>query len=93
MLIHPEVRTRELVSAVIASAEGRLSKLADQPVAGTTMETVAYGEDNWLSMILNEHGYTRQEALDVYMRRSLDAEIEKPKVIDGYTIRLTLSDF
>ena len=87
MLIHPEVRTRELVSAMIASAEERLSKLADQRVAGTAMETVAYGEDNWLSIILNEHGYTRQEALDVYMRRSLDAEIEKPKVIDGYTIR------
>ncbi len=87
MLMHPRVRTRDLAERVIASAEEHLSKLTDQSVAGSAMETVAYGEDSWLAMVLEEHGYTRQEALDVYMRRHLDTEIEKPRRVDGYAIR------
>jgi mycothiol synthase len=87
MLIHPQVRTKELASTVMACAEERLSKLVKKGALGTPMETVAYGEDNWLATFLMDHGYAKQEALDVYMRRSLHEAIEKPKLADGYIIR------
>ncbi len=87
MLMHPQVRTAEFARTVIASAEEQLSMLTDKNVVCPAIETVAYGEDTWLAMLLKEHGYTRQEALHVYMRRSLEQKIEEPGLIDGYTIR------
>ncbi|MEQ8992649.1 MAG: GNAT family N-acetyltransferase [Pseudomonadales bacterium] len=87
MFMHPRVRTKELANTVIASAEEQLSRLVDQSSADKSIETVAYGEDTWLALLLKEHGYTKQEALDVYMRCSLDEEIDEPELVDGYTIR------
>jgi mycothiol synthase len=87
MLIHPEHRSAEFVRGVMAYAEDQLLQLADQSSVGEPVETVAYGEDNWLASLVHERGYTRQEALDVYMQRSLGDPIGEPELPAGYTIR------
>jgi ribosomal protein S18 acetylase RimI-like enzyme len=87
MLMHPEVRTTELTDAVVDCAEDQLFRLIDQSRAGRPIETVAYGTDKWLASLLEMHDYTKQEALDVYMRCNLDQDISEPKSVDGYIIR------
>ncbi len=87
MLIHPNERTRTLVDTVIACAEDELSKLVDENIAKGPIETVAYGEDTWLVSVLAAYGYARHEALEVYMRCSLDRVMDKPGLASGYTIR------
>ncbi len=87
MLIHPQERTRALVDTIVACAEEQLPKLVVNSVANKPIETVVYGEDTWLASLLTAHGYTKHEALEVYMRRSLDQVIDKPSLASGYTIR------
>ena len=43
--------------------------------------------DTWLASLLEEHGYTKEDALDVYMQRGLDDPIDKPIIAGGYVIR------
>ena len=82
MFMHPGVKTHGLGKAMISTAEAWLSARSELPV-----ETVAYREDLWLSTLLEEHGYARQEVLDVYMHLQLDEPVKEPEEIDGYTIR------
>ncbi len=87
MLIHPSLRTRELATAVLAYAEEQLFKLVGQGTTKEPMKTVAYERDCWLASLLEEHGYTKQKALDVYMQRRLDDPIDDPNLAGGYIIR------
>lgn len=87
MMIHPSLRTTEFTSSVVISAEEQLLQLAHQGCASKQIETVAYGTDTWLASLLKRHGYTKQDALDVYMLRSLDDRIDEPDLADGYIIR------
>ena len=87
MLVHPQAGSAELARTVIACAERQLPKLTGLADTDAPIETVAYGKDSWLATLLKEHGYARQEPLDVYMRRDLNESIDEPALIDGYTIR------
>lgn len=87
MLIHPEYRTKEFMGSVLALAELRLSELANKHSEADPLETVAYGTDTSLKTVLEGQGYTKQEALEVYMQRSLDDVIDIPRLSDGYIIR------
>jgi hypothetical protein len=87
ILMHPQLRTIEFTRTAIAYAEEQLSRLTDQSDADKPIETVADGKDIWLASLLEQHGYTKREALDVYLRRNLDQAIEEPELAEGYTIR------
>ncbi len=87
MLIHPGFRTTEFAGEVTAWAERQLPNLVGQSSPDAPIETVAYGKDAWLASLLKRYGYTKQEALDVYMQRSLDDSIDEPRLADGYTVR------
>jgi ribosomal protein S18 acetylase RimI-like enzyme len=87
MLIHPEFRTKKFMGNVIVVAEEKLSKLTKQRSESDPIETVAYGKDASLASTLEGHGYTRQNALEVYMQRSLDGAIDEPSLSCGYIIR------
>jgi mycothiol synthase len=87
MMIHPELRTVELASDILLSAEDELRKLGDNKAMVQPVKTAAYGEDTWLAALLEEHGYTKQNALEVYMQRTLDEPIDEPRLADGYIIR------
>ncbi len=87
VLVHPQLRTTALVEELIVFAEDQLPELARPEAVSKTIETAAYGKDAWLAALLEDQGYVRQEALDVYMRRRLDTEIEAPMTVNGYTIR------
>jgi GNAT superfamily N-acetyltransferase len=84
MVIHPEVKTTEFTKRVIASAEEQLHKLI---TGREPIETVVYGQDQWLASLLEESGYTKHDGLEVYMQRSLDEPIDKPSLASGYIIR------
>jgi GNAT superfamily N-acetyltransferase len=85
VMIHPQFRSTEVAGSAIDYAEDQLLQLADQ--TSKPMETVCYGEDCWLASLLHERGYIKQEALEVYMQRSLDDPIGSPDLLDDYTIR------
>jgi ribosomal protein S18 acetylase RimI-like enzyme len=87
MMIHPGLRTTKFTNSVLISAEEQLHKLTVHGGTVEQIETVAYGTDAWLDSLLIKHGYTRQEALDVYMQRNLDDSIGKPDLVEGYVIR------
>jgi len=84
MMIHPELRTTEFTSHVIVTAEQQLLSLIGN---AAEINTVAYGQDRWLAALLEENGYVKQNALDVYMQRSLDDTIDEPSLARGYIIR------
>lgn|GEM_PF-1395858 len=87
MLIHPGLRTTEFMSSVVVAAEEELLHLTDQGGVSEQIETVAYGTDTQLTSLLERHGYTKEDVLDVYMQRSLDDLIDEPDLVDGYIIR------
>ncbi|MFT7245954.1 MAG: GNAT superfamily N-acetyltransferase [Candidatus Azotimanducaceae bacterium] len=87
MLIHPGVKTTEFASGMVDAAEQQLLLLTDQRGTAEPIETVAYRSDTWLASLLTNHGYTKQEALDVYMQRSLDDQIEASVLPDDYVLR------
>lgn len=87
MMIHPELRTAEFTSHVIVSAEQQLLSLIGENAADKSIKTVAYGQDRWLAALLAENGYVKQNALEVYMQRSLDDTIDEPSLAGGYIIR------
>tara|TARA_R110002072_G_scaffold56097_7_gene145584 strand:- start:10140 stop:11204 length:1065 start_codon:yes stop_codon:yes gene_type:complete len=87
MLIHPSLRTVALTSSIVEAAEEQLLSLTGFDGATGQFETVAYGTDTWLASLLEDHGYTKQDALDVYMQRSLDDAIDEPNLNDGYIVR------
>lgn len=87
MFIHPGVKTTEFASDIVDAAEEQLLLLTDQRSTDASIETVAYGSDNWLASLLKSHGYAKHEALDVYMQRSLDDQVEASVLPDGYILR------
>ncbi|MEM8769917.1 MAG: GNAT family N-acetyltransferase [Pseudomonadota bacterium] len=87
MLIHPPFRHRALATEILSCAEAQLAEISVSSTEASTVETVAYGQDHWLSDLLGEHGYSRREALDVYLRRGLQGDLEAAAPVDGFTIR------
>ena len=85
MFIHPRLRTKQLSAELLVCAEVRLHKLAHG--AGKPIRTVAYDRDTWLASLLEEHGYTKQDAVEVYMQRNLEDPIGEPDLASGYQIR------
>ena len=87
MLIHPGQRTHELGAKIIKHAEECLPLLVQPDGLSQVMRTVAYGKDIWLTSLLAEFGYVKDEAQAVYMLLSLDDPIEESAISDGYSIR------
>jgi len=92
MLLHPARRSSEVATALVLYAERHLPLLGNGRVVDEPVRTVAYGKDVWLSSILEACGYVKEDALEVYMLRSLDEAIDLPVIADGYTIRPFNSD-
>lgn len=87
MLIHPELRTRALASTILADAERELSSLNESNGIDAPVNTVAYGQDSWLASLLEEHGYRKQQVMEVYLQRRLDSPVDVPDLASGYTMR------
>jgi ribosomal protein S18 acetylase RimI-like enzyme len=83
VLVHPDLRSKELVGRLITDAETRLNTRA----SNHPLTTVAYDSDQDLIDSLGEHGYVRQRELEVYMLRDLSAPIAAPVVPDGFVVR------
>lgn len=87
MLIHPGVRREELAADVLTYAEKELTEVSGQRSASEPMKTVAYESDRSLASMLEQHGYSRENALDVYMQRGLDQPLAEPDPAHGYVVR------
>ena len=87
MLVHPKQRSRELVLDLLKYAEEHLPLLLEGARSTEPVRTVAYGKDQWLAALLEESGYIREMAQEVFMLRSLEMEIDKPVLVDGYVLR------
>ena len=81
--LHPEWRDEALFTNLLQDAEAWLNMRASQK----PMRTVAYETDGWLTAVLEQNGYVRGDAADVYMTRSLVDEISGKHVPAGFSVR------
>jgi len=86
ILVHPGHRSRELVLGLIRYAEEQLP-LFLKVATGEPMRTVCYGKDPWLGALLEDAGYVKENAQEVYLLRSFEQPIDEPVIAEGYTLR------
>jgi len=86
--LHPEWRDEVLYAELLLDAERRLDKRASQE----PFQTVAYDSDGWLTAVLEQNGYVRDVAKDVYMTRLLAKEIPPMLMPPGFSVRAFAGD-
>jgi ribosomal protein S18 acetylase RimI-like enzyme len=83
IFLHPDRRDELLFTQLVADAEMRLhQRTSRQPI-----QTVAYDSDRWVTAVLEQNGYMRESASDVYMTRSLAEEIAVKSIPSGFSVR------
>ncbi len=78
----PAYRSDEVRHAIARQARDALRLLSDQP----TCRTVAYEKDEAAASFLESEGYELSGVAEVFMERSLEADIETPPAPQGCTI-------